>query len=314
MSGRNGRQRAALGGLALAGLIVSASYGEEARQPNGGATAQHDAQQVKPAPPAPPAVPQNRAPYKPRCEAPKDADEATLCQEREAVDVAREANRISAQNFWLSLLALGALIWTLFETRRAATAATEAVKAIPILEAAYPFVVIESLNIKRVLSDAATAAPHIAGPEHRPSVNFSIKNYGATPATILGIEIDLLMMSAPAKVHTRDTDHIPNEVMLNTGDTSDIFTATLGLPLYSPEALRIMDGRYALRLSGFVNYSDIWNRRWSVNCLWRYNVTQDKLTLVAQGRQAAIEDRETLMRRLTKLLALKPDNSDKQQG
>lgn len=291
MFGRNGRYRFAFGGLVLALLLVGHSVG----QPTSNGPNRDPAPKQQSADPKQAVTEKQTQPPTTTCDGSKPGEGDDLCYERRGVEAAEQqaaeaanAGRMSAKSFWLGVLQAGATVlsvfftgWAALAAAHAARSAKQAVDVIPILERAYPFIVIEEETIQRSLSSYAqdnTIVTTSVGPT--PKLRFSVKNYGRTPARILDIVGHFRIVRTPPTIDSGDKTFIPYESMLATGDKTDPpFEVSLDHSLVAADYLAIHNGTATIWFTGWISYRDMWGKDDSAMFAWRWNARLKKLVL-----------------------------------
>ena len=162
----------------------------------------------------------------------------------------------------------------------AAKAAKKAADAIPVLERAYVYPIIESENISAALDLAERKRTNpMTVPSSLvldPIATMVFKNFGKTPATLVSGEVYMGVIGVTRGGSTTDLP-IKYRYVLGEGEESEPFKVELSEPLTSDEAQRIADGRYGLVVGGFMNYRDIWGNDQCCRVGFKYNVALKRL-------------------------------------
>lgn len=278
MSGRYGRYRAALGGLIAAFAIFSGyAYGDQAKQAVGAPSAKTKQQSGKvPSGETAQHVKQNPRTSAEGCGKPYSPIESTDCAEvrsAAAAEAQAEATRDQLQLGWWQVWGLIASFGvSSIAAVAAAVAAREATKAtaqIPILERAYPYVVIKSHDTERALMSGAESSA-VMSKGGRATVQFLVKNYGKTPATLLDIFAEVLV-TGTGRVRDVKGDFFPKEVVLGESDETEAFDATMDLDIWADEFFAIHHGSQHLIFMGWVRFRDVWGEDHTAPFSWRYN-------------------------------------------
>lgn len=233
---------------------------------------------------------------------PNAYEREALALDRAANRIAEKANRIAQHqaglNFWQIVLNIAVMAftgWAAVAAGRAARSAQQAVDVIPILEAAYPFVVIERDDVKHILGHIQEPGYF---PDPRASVWFLVKNYGSTPATIVSIVAHLRIVSKQPRASSVEENFITYETMLGQGDKTHVFEAKTPNIITVADFFDIHNGSAAVHFSGWVQYLDVWDRAYTLNFGWKWNPTLQQFDLVHQARGHATKDKHPRLHRM----------------
>lgn len=273
----NRAHRAALGGLIGSLLLFASVDAGLAKAPLGVPLAQSKDGPSQPTPPPPNSAQQKPSAPLQSCGQAPDRILSTECAEirsAEAAEDQAESARKQVTAGILQILGLiGSILLTAFATRSAAVAAwaaTKATMAIPILERAYPYVVIKSSNAEVALQLAATSSQAV--PKDAPvKVSFVVKNYGKTPATILDITAETYIYRPQLSARDVQSSFFPQEIMLGEGGETEILNANMTENLHADDYLGVCSGTHKLYFSGWVTYRDVWGEDSSAHFRWYYS-------------------------------------------
>jgi len=193
-------------------------------------------------------------PYKPRCDAPRDREEASYCEDAKARQAADDANDLSFAALILSVIGTGALIVTLWFTIKAANAAKEAAVA------AHAAVDLGRDTAKRQLR----AYVNIGTLRTRlveggvPKVDFVLKNTGQTPARRLLLRVVAITThDHPSERITMLGEAIVPEYEIASGQPSDQDVSIGGGPLTKGQVTAYREGRWTILVAGYIRYYDV---------------------------------------------------------
>jgi len=293
MFGRNGRYCAALGGLILALAVGGHGYagsGQQQGAADKGASDRGQAQAAKP-----PAAPI----YHANCHAPANREDANYCEQRKAAEAAQDQAVWAFVQTIIGGLGVFFVVLTLLYTARAANAAKNAAEAIPVLERAYVYSIIEAENIADAIevakqppnrSDGYGNLVFLTTADAFPVVKLKFQNFGKTPARLINGEVHLSLR--PLKDGTADVTDWPIKYanVLAEGDKTEEVERRFHRDITAAEAQKIESGEISVTVWGWMTYIDIWDRAHPCKVFWRYNPTLKRLT-PQDVHMAAHEDR-----------------------
>jgi len=157
-------------------------------------------------------------------------------------------------------------------TYMAARAAKDAAEALPILERAYIYLRLTGDNVASAIAhvDALTVETVML------SVDFQFKNFGKTPARLVGGQVELYQIPFGDK-QTMITDwpigymDVLGENEETSGQNRRIYLPRVDLP-------RISSGQWHLLLRGYIEYFDIWGKHQVCDVDWKYNPALKRFT------------------------------------
>jgi hypothetical protein len=175
--------------------------------------------------------------------------------------------------------------WTLWRSSEkswsanqvAAEAAKRSADALMIAEQAHLLAVFGVSNIAHVLSDLAAYVPsadeNAAPPKERVFVQYSLKNYGRTPAILKEISHELVHWNKlPEELKYFAVPAMPKELAIGAGGGTESLQCTLALPLTVEAATSIGRGDTFLWFYGHVVYEDAFGREREHRFLYRYRI------------------------------------------
>jgi hypothetical protein len=174
---------------------------------------------------------------------------------------------IQAIGLWLSIfVTMAATVYA----AKAAKAAAQATEVIPLLERAYVYAIIETENVAATLDHVKRLKATNQVAKGAPVATVVFKNFGKTPAILVGGEVWMGLIGVTRVGNTTDLP-IKYRYVLGEGEESDPFNVTLDPPLTRDEALQIESGRCGLYIGGFLTYRDIWGCDHPCHVRFSYN-------------------------------------------
>jgi hypothetical protein len=169
-------------------------------------------------------------------------------------------------------------------TNRAAKAAQIAAEHIPTVEGAFVYaILIAGDRAHGVLESAAQGARL----DIKFTVQFSVRNYGKTPAVIragwamLSVGFGSTMVQSPLF-------QLPANTVIGAGDqlpVNPMATFSVQLPLTPTQAQDVIRSQSPLILHGGVLYTDIWGKEWQLLFDGRYDTGMKRFRLDNRARQ-----------------------------
>jgi hypothetical protein len=166
------------------------------------------------------------------------------------------------------------LMWSV--TTAAADAARRSADALVVAEQAQLLAVFGVSNIAHVLTELGAREPssdEATTPKERVFVQYSLKNYGRTPAVLKEISHELQHWSRlPEELKYFPIPAMPKEVAVVAGASSESLQCTLAVPLTVEAATSIRRSDSYLWLYGRVVYEDAFARERELRFLYRYRI------------------------------------------
>ncbi len=230
------------------------------------------------------------------CDGARLGEDARLCYERRTVEAAEKqaseavkAAEWAAKSHGLAILQAVATVlsvvftgWAAFAAASAARSAQRSTDMIPVLEAPYLFAVIQGENIYSAFMAASEGAPSFIE-SRMPKVDFRVKNYGTTPATIRKITAHLSIVGGVPIAGERAENFITHEAMIGQGDLTDKFSVPALRDMNQSDYFDFHAGNLIIVFDGSVTYSDIWHQEHTVDFTWKYNPSLRRFELLSKS-------------------------------
>lgn len=159
-----------------------------------------------------------------------------------------------------------------------AEAAKKSAETLPRLERAYLFLQVTGQNLKFALdmSERAQAAHTIA--TTRPTVQFTFKNHGKTPALLKELTVVLEIpndIDGPIE-YTQRKEITGDDVIPAGGETQQFEETVVPGLIYTQTIESIRQGRHGFRFFGRVVYEDIFQQEHETRFFWVYYGSVDR--------------------------------------
>ncbi|WP_293385663.1 hypothetical protein [Phenylobacterium sp. SCN 70-31] len=216
--------------------------------------------------------------------------------ERRAVDAAEKqvaeavaANQWAPRNFHLAFVQALATIasvvftaWAAIAAAQAARSARIATDAIPVLERAYVYALIDDDVVDQACSVAerlASGQPNsvLSTSTATPLAKVRFKNFGKTPAKLIYGEVSMSLIGS-SRVGSTDDLPIKNLHILAEGESTETTDVYLETPLTWSEVKAIRAGSMGLYIGGAMRFEDIWGIEHTAPVAFSYNTALKRFT------------------------------------